>query len=188
MEDPYGGRQAAASQFEASKKEAHDLTGTLTDAQLNWRPAPEKWSIGQCLFHLATTDQVLGAIDRAIANARARGWVSSGPFRYGWFTRWMIKSMEPPPKRRMRTFPILTPPTTPLSRDEVLRTFDASRERLLERIRAAGGLDLERAIVISPVNRLIRMPLGGYLAFLAAHDRRHLWQARSVKAAPGFGE
>ena len=95
--------------------------------------------------------------------------------------------MEPPPKRRMRTFPILTPPATILARDEVLRTFAASRDRLLERVRAAGGLDLKRAIVVSPVSRLIRMPLGGYLEFLAAHDRRHLWQAKQVREAPGFG-
>ncbi len=48
------------------------------------------------------------------------------------------------------------------------------------RVRAAAGLDLKRAIVVSPVSRFVRMPLGGYLAFLLAHDRRHLWQARAA--------
>jgi hypothetical protein len=136
---------------------------------------------------LATTDTALPAIDRAIADARTRGWLAPGPFRYGWFTRWMIGSMEPPPKRRMRTFRIFTPPITVLSRDEVLRTLAASRDRLLERIQAAAGLDLQRAIVVSPASRLFRIPLGGYFAFLAAHDRRHLWQARQVRGASGFG-
>ena len=44
-----------------------------------------------------------------------------------------------------------------------------------------------RTVVVSPVTRLFRMPLGGYFAFLAAHDRRHLYQARQVQAAPRFG-
>ena len=178
---------APARQFEDTKKEASDLAGALSEQQFNWRPAPEKWSIGQCLAHLATTDKALPAIDRAITDARTRGWLAPGPFRYGWFTRWMISSMEPPPKRRMRTFPIFTPADTVLSRDEVLRTLAASRDRLLQRIQAAAGLDLKRAIVVSPASRLFRIPLGGYLAFLAAHDRRHLWQARQVSGASGFG-
>jgi hypothetical protein len=187
MDANAGGLLAPARQFEDTKKEASDLAGTLTEQQFNWRPAPEKWSIGQCLAHLATSDHALPAIDRTIANARTRGWLAPGPFRYGWFARWMIGSMEPPPKRRMRTFPIFTPGAAVLSRDEVLRTLAASRDRLLERIQAAAGLDLKRAIVVSPVTRLFRLPLGGYFAFLAAHDRRHLWQARQVREASGFG-
>jgi hypothetical protein len=187
MDANAGGLLAPARQFEDTRKEAGDLAGALTEQQFNWRPAPEKWSIGQCLAHLATTDRVLPAIDRAIADARTRGWLAPGPFRYGWVTRWVIGSMEPPPKRRMRTPPILTPAATVLSRDEVLRTLAASRDRLLERIQAATGLDLKRAIVVSPVSRLFRLPLGGYFAFLAAHDRRHLWQARQVRGASGFG-
>jgi len=187
MDANAGGLATSARQFEDTKKDAAELAGALSEQQFNWRPASEKWSIGQCLAHLATTDTALPAIDRAIADARTRGWLAPGPFRYGWFTRWMIGSMEPPPKRRMRTFPIFTPPTTVLSRDEVLKSLAASRDRLLERIRAAAGLDLKRAIVVSPASRLIRIPLGGYLAFLAAHDRRHLWQARQVRGTSGFG-
>jgi len=33
----------------------------------------------------------------------------------------------------------------------------------------------------------LRMPLGAYFAFVIAHDRRHLWQGRQVREAPGFG-
>lgn len=186
MSDPYGGLEAAARQFEASKGEARAIAGNLSEAQLNWRPASNRWSIAECLLHLATSDAVLAALDTAINTARAKGWVSPGPFRYGWFTRINVRIMEPPPKFRMKTFSILTPPGAPHTRDTVLRTFDESRDRLLQRVRQAAGLDLKRAIVISPVSRFFRLPLGGYVAFLAAHDRRHLWQAKQVQAAPGW--
>jgi len=187
--DDFGGLPAASSQFEASTREATKLAGALSGGQLNWRPDPGRWSIGECLMHLAvSSDAALPAIDRAIAYARQRAWPAAAPYHYGWFTHWMVRSMEPPPTRRMRTFRIFTPPSTPLGRDEVLRALAASRERLLDRARAAAGVNIKRAIVVSPVSRLFRMPLGGYLAFLAAHDRRHLWQAHQVEQASGFGQ
>lgn len=187
--DEFGGLAAAARQFEASKREGAALAAGLTERQLNWRPGPDRWSVGQGLMHLAVgTDRVLPAIDRAIAQARERGWWASGPARYGWFTRLMVRSMEPPPKWRFKTIPLFYPPAETLHGDQVLRALDASRDRLLERVRLAEALDPKRAIVVSPVSRLIRVPLGGYLAFLAAHDRRHLWQAQQVRKSSGFGD
>lgn len=48
-------------------------------------------------------------------------------------------------------------------------------------LRSADGLDLARIKVTSPVTRLLRLSLGQWLAGLAGHQRRHLWQARQVK-------
>lgn len=188
-QDQFGGLEAARQQFETTVQDARALAGSLSDAELNWHPAPGSWSIGQCLQHLATgTDEVLPAIDRTIATARERQLVSQGPVRYGLLARMMVQSMEPPVKWRMKTNRMFQPRAEPLQRDAVLVELTASRGRMLDRVRQSTGLDLRRAIVVSPVSWLIRVPLGAYLAFLAAHDRRHLWQARQVRAASGFGQ
>jgi hypothetical protein len=42
-------------------------------------------------------------------------------------------------------------------------------------------LDLAHVRTISPVSRLVRLPLGAYFNFILAHDRRHVWQARQVR-------
>jgi DinB family protein len=187
--DEFGGLEAAGGQFESTKREADEIVAALTDAQINWRPAPGRWSIGECLLHLATsTDAALPALDLAIAHAQVHGWVACGPYRYGWFTRWNVRSMEPPPAFRMRTFRIFEPPASAMRVGAVVRALADSRDRLLERTRVAAAVDLKRAIVVSPAMRLFRLPLGGYFAFLAAHDRRHLWQARQVRQASGFGQ
>ncbi|HEY6222991.1 MAG TPA: DinB family protein [Gemmatimonadales bacterium] len=187
--DPFGGLEAVRLQFETTVQEARALAGSVGEAEFNWQPAPGSWAIGHCLQHLATgTDQVLPAIDRAIATARAHQWMAQEPVRYGPFARMMVASMEPPVKWRMKTNRMFQPPAEPLRRDAVLAELTASRGRILERVRQSAGLDLKRAIVVSPVSRLIRVPLGAYLAFLAAHDRRHLWQARQVREASGFGQ
>ncbi len=173
-------------QIEAAKQEGAAFLAGMTDAQFNWRPGPDRWSIGQCFDHLnVSVRKTLPAFDRAIAAARERGRLASGPFRYGWFARWMVGSMEPPVKRRQGTFKILVPAQeVPLA--PTLAEFRTLREQLAERVRNADGLDLRRARVVSPVTRLLRMPLGAYFAFVLAHDRRHLWQARNVRTAPEF--
>ena len=181
--------QAMLDQLEAIKAEGQVVTTGLSDAQFNWRPAQDRWSIAECLQHVnVSVAHSLGAFDRAIAEGRSKGRTASGPFHYGWFSRWMIASMEPPPKRRMGTFPIFALPAGATYRlPEVLPEFSAVRDRLAERVRQADGLDLKRQKAISPVNRLLRLPLGAYFAFVIAHDRRHLWQARQVRNTPGFG-
>jgi hypothetical protein len=165
-------------QIEAIKAEARALVTGLSEVQFNRRPGPKRWSVAECLDHLNMIRKVFPAIDRTVEQAKRRGLRSPGPFRYGWFARWTARSMEPPPRFRMRTFKMLLPRETSLHADDVLREFLELRDRFAERVRRADGLDLKRAVVVSPVSRLFRLPLGAYFAFLLAHDRRHLWQAR----------
>jgi hypothetical protein len=185
--------QALLEQLEAIKAEGQAVSAGLSNAQFNWRPSPERWSIAECLQHLnVAVSRTLPAFDRAIGEGRSKSRTApagpAGPFRHGWFSRWMIRSMEPPPKRRMRTFPIFALPVGgTYAAAQVVPEFLAVRDQLAERVRQADGLDLGGVKAVSPVNRLLRLPLGAYFQFVIAHDRRHLWQARQVRSAPGFG-
>lgn len=169
-------------QLEAIRADARALVAAVSSGEFNRRPDPKRWSVGQCLDHLNTLRTTYPAIDRTIAEAERRGLRRPGPFRYGWFARLSIRSMDAPPRFRMRTVKMLFPREIPLDRDAVLHEFLELRDQFAERVRRADGLDLKRAVVVSPVNRLVRLPLGAYFAFLLAHDRRHLWQARQVLA------
>jgi hypothetical protein len=177
--------QELLRQIDAIKADGHAVCAGLSETQFNWRPGEGRWSIAECIVHLnRSVSATLPAFDRAIADGRAKGRTAKGggPPRYGWFSRWMIGSMEPPPKRRMTTFPIFAVPvggTHALGR--VLPEFVTIRDQLAERVRRADGLDLQGNRTVSPVTRLLRMPLGAYLQFVIAHDRRHLWQARQVR-------
>jgi len=170
-------------QIDAIKKEGAAVTAGLSDAQFNWHPGKGRWSIADCLQHLDVgVTKTLPAFDRAIAEGRARGQTAAGPFKYGWFARMVARSMEPPPKWRMRTVAMLRVPSVATYRAaDLLPEFSRMRDQLAERVRQADGLDLARVRTISPVNRLLRLPLGAYFQFILAHDRRHLWQARQVR-------
>ncbi|HKC41397.1 MAG TPA: DinB family protein [Gemmatimonadales bacterium] len=174
-------------QIDAIKADGHAVCAGLSGSQFNWRPGEGRWSIAECLVHLnRSVAATLPAFDRAIANGRAKGRTAQGgePIRYGWFSRWMIGSMEPPPKRRMKTFAIFAVPVGGTHAvATVLPEFIAMRDHLAARVRDADGLDLKGNRTVSPVTRLLRMPLGAYLLFVVTHDRRHLWQARQVRNA-----
>ncbi len=159
----------------------------LTPAQVNWRSAPETWSIAQCLEHVTTVSaQVLPALAAASAGARARGLTSQCPFRYGPLARWFLAGQSPSPARRMRTPAAYRPSDSELEIDALEERFLEVQDGLRTTIVAADGLDLGRVRVPSPALRLLRLPLGIWLQALPAHTDRHLEQARRVRADGRF--
>jgi DinB family protein len=179
--------RALLDQIATVKAEGQGLVTGLSHAQLNWHPAPDRYSIGDCLAHLSdTVTKTLPAFDRAITLGRSRGLVGAGPVHYGWLARWLIRDMEPPPKRRMRSPRVLRTAMAERDARTLLAEFVEVRDQLARRVRDADGLDLRRVKVTSPASRLFRMSLGAYFAFVLAHERRHLWQARQVRQDAGF--
>jgi hypothetical protein len=62
----------------------------------------------------------------------------------------------------------------------------AYQVQYVDRLRQANGLDLARARVRSPVGAWLRFSLGAGFALMAAHERRHIWQARRITEMPAF--
>ena len=173
-------------QFEQLSSDADRLVKPLTDAQFNWRPAPNAWSIAQCIDHLNVIARLyLPMLDEGIADAIRRGLYKPGPFTYRRFYRWIARSQEPPYRIRTKAPRSFQPPPS-RPRQEVMAAFRAYQVQYIDRLRQGNGLDLTRARVRSPILRWLKLPLGTALAFTTAHERRHLWQARQITGAPGF--
>jgi hypothetical protein len=178
--------EAFRAEFERIAADADALAAPLTDAQFAWRSAPDVWSVGDCLDHLnATARAYLPVMDEGIADAIRRGLYGPGPYAYNWIGRLFVYLTAPPPRVRLKAPPVFLPaPARP--RHEVLPAFRAYQVQYIDRLRQANGLDLARARVSSPAARWLRIPLGSSFALMAAHERRHLAQARRVISAQGF--
>jgi hypothetical protein len=168
-------------QFEQVKAEATELTRGLTETQFNWRPAPDQWSIEECLEHLTMVGHwEVRAIEEAIDQGRARGVTGTGPFQYGPVERFIIGMSKPPVRQKLpapkRFVPLHNQPVT-----AVLPTFLHVQSQFLLQIERAAGLDLRRVKVRTPISRFLRMSLGAIFAQAAAHERRHMDQARRVR-------
>lgn len=167
------------------RADAEKLVEGLTDSQFNWSPAPGRWSIAECLDHLNNGWRVLDKLDRKIATATEQGLRGEGPYRHPLLGRLYVRLMEPPPKIRARSPKAYVPkPDQPVS--AVAPRFLELQEKIIERVVAADGLDLGGIRMSSPISRRFRMSLGQWFAFLAAHERRHVWQAWQVRKHPGF--
>ncbi len=173
-------------QFQHICEQAKILTQGLSEAQFNWRPHAGLWSIEECLAHLTMVGQTeIRLIEKAIQDGRARGLTGSGPFQYGWLERMILRQTEPPVRRRFsaprRFRPVHGQPVT-----AILPTFLHVQRQFAQLAAQADGLDLARVKVSTPMTRLVKFSLGMTLAQAAAHERRHLDQARRVREHTGF--
>jgi hypothetical protein len=173
-------------QLAAAKAQASELVNGLEYSQFNWRPEPHSWSIAECLLHLNMIgDHYVHVLEKTLAEAGAQGIVGQGPFGYGWFGKWILRNTEPPPKRKSKA-PRSFRPTDDQPIRAVLPTFLHLQDQLALRIEQANGLDLARVKVPAPGMGPLKLNLHITLAWIAAHQRRHLWQARQVRNRPSF--
>jgi len=120
------------------------------------------------------------AIEEAIARGRERGLTGQGPFEFSAIDRFVVHQTEPPVRSPLPTSPHFVPlhgqPVT-----AVMPTFFHVQGQLLLLLERADGLDLRRVKVATPISRWLKLSLGAMFAQIAAHERRHLDQARRVR-------
>ena len=173
-------------QFAAAKAEASELVNGLNESQFNWRPDARSWSIAECLQHLNIVgDRYVHVLETTLAEAQARGLVGQGPFGFGWLGKWILANTEPPPRRKGKAPRSFTPAYgQPIT--AVLPTFLHLQEQLALQLEQANGLDLARVKAPVPGYGPVKLNLHIPFAWIAAHERRHLWQARQVRGHAGF--
>ncbi|MEW6319477.1 MAG: DinB family protein [Acidobacteriota bacterium] len=177
--------QVLVDALNAIDRDARALVEGLSPEEGAWRPAPGAWSVAECLDHLATANRVyLAAMDPPAARALAAGRARRGPARPGVIGRWFVRSLEPPPRRiyRSKAPRLIRPRQAPPLADAV-DAFFASQEAVRRFIRSYATLDLSRIRFPNPFVPGVRFRLATGLHVIAAHDRRHLWQARRVREA-----
>jgi hypothetical protein len=173
-------------QFVAIKDDATALLSAVNTEQFNWRLQPGSWSIAECFDHLNVTGKLYGrTVDEKIHEASSRQWFGRGPFRHGWLGNLLVKLTEPPVKLKVKAPAQFLPQAHKLV-DVVAAEFLHLQEQFILRLADANGIDLARIKIPSPVNDLLKLTLGQVFGLIAAHERRHLWQARQVLKHPNF--
>jgi hypothetical protein len=174
-------RQGVQDQLRTLIRRVDELVDGLDRDTFNRRPAEDDWSPGECLDHLnATARLYLPELAETIEAARRQGL--AGPRQDGrtLLGRLIVWSMEPPPRFRMSTFAELEPERD-LDPEETAEAFETLHEELIVRINESADLDRKKVKMRSVLNRRLNLSLDDWYAFLAAHGRRHLWQAeRSI--------
>ena len=88
--------------------------------------------------------------------------------------------MDAPPRRKFRA-PKKVQPAVFNGGEEVLAAFFGSHQEIRSVIQDCAGMDLNRFFWFrSPFVLWLSMTIGDGLLLMAAHERRHLWQAKHV--------
>jgi DinB superfamily len=175
--------------FDAVERDARLLVADLPEALGTWRASEGAWSVAECLDHLAAGNTVyIGAMARPAALARERGRWRRGPATPGFVGRWFIGMLEPPVTPRFKlTAPRIIRPRSGPPLHEAFAAFLTSHAAVRAFLRENADLDLARVRFPNPFVTGVRFSLATGLHVLAAHDRRHLWQAWRVRRAAEQG-
>jgi len=149
----------------------------LSEAQMTFKPAPERWSVAEVLEHIATAEEyIFGMVSEKIMKAPAgpagRDLVKIDGMVLAMIPDRSVKAEAPPP----------LVPKNRWAPAETLDHFVKSRANTIAYMKTTP--DLREHAVDSPLGQ----PLDGYewLLFIGAHSERHTKQILEVKADPNF--
>jgi len=151
----------------------------LSEAQLKFKPAPDKWSVEECLKHIAISEKLIrGMIDGALkqpANPEKKTEIKVTDEQ-------IIKNLEDR-STKIKTIDPMKPENTPFkSATEALDSFKQDRDKLIGYVKNTQD-DLR--------NHILALPIGTYdcyqlIILIGSHSNRHTQQIEEVKADPNF--
>ena len=171
--------------FDAVDRDTRVLVEGLSEALGTWRAQPGSWSVAQCLDHLATGNRVyLAAMTPPAERARAEGRRRRRPATPGAIGGFFVRMLEPPVTTRntMRSPGAIRPRPSP-SLAETAASFLDTQEDVHAFLRTYAAIDLAGVRFVNPFIPVVRFSLATGLHVLAAHARRHLWQAWRTRRA-----
>jgi hypothetical protein len=187
-----------AARVSLTREQYLDSIGKLTTAatdfgarynlnQLTWQPgAAERWSILECLDHLAVSTGIyLDAMQIAIGGARPGP--EAGVFHTaGLPSTKFVNDLEPPVTRKLIPAPGKIRPRPTLHPEGILPEYLEAMERLTAAVASSANKDMNTVRFRNPVIPLLRLTVATGFLISAAHGRRHLWQAEQVTKEPDF--
>lgn len=166
--------------LDAADLRAKAVSAGLTPEQLNWKPSPGEWSVGQCLDHLCVANDVyIPAMTTALEGQPAGTAAEITP---GFFGRWFIRNyIEPSDKSKRSPAPKKIAPASQVL-PAVVERFAAGNKKARDLVRSAAKHDVNRVRFKNPFINGVRFTVGTGLEILTRHQRRHLLQAERVRA------
>jgi hypothetical protein len=148
----------------------------LSEAQLRFKPQPDRWSIADCIEHIVLTEDTMYA--KATQGAPNPNGVSLDPEKDVRFTEAVVARRRrvdaPAPLRPANRFP---------SAEAVRERFLEQRERAVAYARDCTE-DVRHLFAMHPL--LGEIDCYQFLLLLALHPARHAAQIEEIKSDPAF--
>jgi hypothetical protein len=162
------------------RKEFLDAVSGLSDEQWKWKPAPERWSVGEVAEHILLAEGSLwDKMQEALKNPADPEWEKKTAGK----TELLLRVMAPRLGKAQAPEDIV--PSGKMPRAEIMAAFEKARARTL---RFAEETQLPLKEHIAPHPFPVFNPLNAYqwILYIPLHNMRHDKQIAEVKATPGF--
>ena len=156
-----------------------DITQKLSDAQLKFKPAADKWSVEECVKHIAAAETGLWKMADSVINSPANPEKRSEIKLADADFMQRIRSRE----NKVKTFSSYEPVNTPYkSLDEAVDDFKSKRADLVKYAKTSTG-NMRDHIVEGMMGMMDTYQL---ILVLSGHTARHTAQIEEIKQHPNF--
>jgi len=163
--------------LESTKQDVLDATKGLSPAQWNFKPAPDRWSIAECMEHIAAAEDF---IRDNIANGVMKA--PAAPGRDVVAIDAAIIENVPARKNKVQAPEAIKPTNRFGSPEGSIKHFVESRAITEEFLKTTPGLRDHAAD--SPAGT--KWDAYEFILLIAAHSERHTNQIKEVKADPNY--
>jgi hypothetical protein len=170
-------RAAMFRHLSETRELVHRTARGLSPEQLQFHPAPERWSIAENLEHITLVEQkILAGLTRTLQQPfdATKKTALTDEQLFQNFGRVMKPLIAPEPLRPTSRWPLT----------ELLNKFDGARESTLEFAVTAAEMDLRRHFMPHPL--FGELDCYQWFILVAGHSARHCHQCDRVKKSPGF--
>ena len=173
-------RDALIKELKRTEKLLKDATKGLTPAQWSYKSAADRWSVQDCLEHLALTEEFLF---NRMKDGVLKTPATAPDMTTAKETDAMILKVIPDRSNKAVAPEPLRPSGKFKSPQEMLKAFSERRKQTIEYVKTTQD-DLRAHKAPSPLGR----DFDGYhwLLLLSAHTERHTSQALEVKGDAGY--
>lgn len=163
-----------------SHKQTLDLMEGLSEEQLKFKAAPEKWSVLEVAEHISLAEGAMfGAVERALAAKENPEWQTKTKGKTEFLERVI-------PNRSIKAqAPESIVPSSKLTRDEVIAKLKESRAKTLK-FAEETKLPLKSHTFEHPFPAIGTLNAYHWLIYIPLHNIRHNQQVEEVKADPNF--
>jgi hypothetical protein len=151
----------------------------LSTAQWNFKPGPDRWSVGEVVEHLALAEEFLGGMQQKMVASPAASAEQRASTKGK--DELIVKAIPDRTQKAQAPEP-LRPSEKLEGQRTIVSAFQERRGKTLAYATQTKD-DLRAHVGDSPIG-----PVDAYqwLLFIGAHTERHLAQIREVKASPQF--
>jgi hypothetical protein len=173
------------SELEKVSDDAQKTFGHLSPEQINWRPAAEGWSVGQCFEHLIKTNELFyGKLDEIAAGKQKNSFFESYSPLSGFFGNLLINSLKKDERKFKAPSQKIVPPSEIDA--NIIEIFAAHQAELIGKIKQTETANWNKIKITSPFMKLMTYKLADGYKIVVEHERRHFRQAERVTKENDF--